>query len=191
MSNVSANATSVNPALRSALFQVNTIYEGALQYLRDQLPDSGSGYNHHSRSEPDWENTLWGANLDRLKELKQALDPQGVFNCWHCIGWSPVDPAENIVVDPQDYPLALRGVDHEKNTNAPSKAELCPAADTTSAPETSTPNPETTTSPPQSSCGSSWRKPGAGPVLGPIFTDCRVLLIQISTLFILLLGFGV
>lgn len=40
----------------------------------------------------EWALSQWGQNYPRLKELKQAYDPEGLFVCHHCVGsedWAP------------------------------------------------------------------------------------------------------
>ena len=41
MSEVAANDTAVHPAMRQALFQMNTFEEKMIQKLRDEFPNSG------------------------------------------------------------------------------------------------------------------------------------------------------
>jgi len=88
---VNATDTAINPAYRTCTYQIETFTDAARDYLAEKLPNSesfGSGLNHASRTEPDWENSFWGSNLQRLKEIKAMVDPEGRFNCWHCIGWN-------------------------------------------------------------------------------------------------------
>lgn len=40
-----------------------------------------------SIDEPDHEQTFWGDNLERLQQIKKAVDPKNVFTVWHGIGW--------------------------------------------------------------------------------------------------------
>ena len=58
--------------------------------VRGALNNSVTGvcYNHHARDEPEWRDACWGDNLRRLELVKTAVDPDGRFNCWHCVGYS-------------------------------------------------------------------------------------------------------
>lgn len=58
--------------------------------VRDYLPNSVTGicYNHHSKNEPAWREAAWGSNLARLEEIKEEVDPDHRFNCWHCVGYT-------------------------------------------------------------------------------------------------------
>jgi len=87
MMDVAVNATSVHPAMRTAIFQMETFDERMIQKLREEYPDSGAGFNHAARNEPDWKNQFWGTNLAKLQGLKKEYDPDNRFNCWHCVGY--------------------------------------------------------------------------------------------------------
>ena len=91
VSNVKDNATSVHPAMRKAAWQIETFDERLIQKLRDEVKDTGAGYNHASKNEPDWLNAFWGNNLPRLEELKKKYDSENRMNCWHCIGYRGKD----------------------------------------------------------------------------------------------------
>ena len=43
-------------------------------------------YNENAATESDWRVTNWGGNYQRLKEIKQKLDPAVVFSCRGCVG---------------------------------------------------------------------------------------------------------
>ena len=83
----SENATAVHPAMRKAVWQINTFADNMADYLREEIKDTGAGFNHASHVEPDWRNAFWGSNLKRLQSLKKQYDPENRFNCWHCIGY--------------------------------------------------------------------------------------------------------
>ena len=87
MEEIAINETAVNPAMRKALWQIETFGEKMIQKLRDTVPDTGVGYNHAAKNEPNWQVAFWGSNLDKLKLLKRKYDPGNRFNCWHCIGY--------------------------------------------------------------------------------------------------------
>ena len=59
--------------------------------LREITPGSGAYFNEADPNEPNWQNTFFGANYARLKQIKDRVDPQGLFMCLHCVGsedWS-------------------------------------------------------------------------------------------------------
>lgn len=66
-----------------------------IEALRQLAPDTGTYVNEVDPTEPSWHEALYGANYDRLLELKKEWDPQGVFWCKHCIGsdlWETIGP---------------------------------------------------------------------------------------------------
>ncbi|XP_066931256.1 uncharacterized protein [Clytia hemisphaerica] len=87
VSRVGKYETSVSPHIRDALWEMQTFDDGILQFIRKTVPDSGSCYNHGSKTEPDWRRAFWGDNLERLESLKRKYDPSNRLNCWHCIGY--------------------------------------------------------------------------------------------------------
>jgi FAD/FMN-containing dehydrogenase len=90
VTDVPDNATSVSPALRKAAWNVIVNGDEARDKVIDFVPNSVSGacFNHHSPTEPDWRNALWGEEqYSKLLELKEKYDPERVFNCWHCVGY--------------------------------------------------------------------------------------------------------
>jgi len=92
---VGRNATAVHPAMRKAIWQINTFSDEMAQKVRDVVNDTGAGYNHASKKEPDWKNAFWGTNLDRLVMLKKQYDPDHRFNCWHCVGYQSYEPPKS------------------------------------------------------------------------------------------------
>lgn len=87
MMEVAHDDTSVHPAMRKSIFQMETFDERLIQKLRNEFPNSGAGFNHAAKNEPDWVNQFWGSNRDRLELLKKKYDPDNRFNCWHCVGY--------------------------------------------------------------------------------------------------------
>jgi len=101
----SNNMTSALPAWRNALWHVIHVGEwekplapevlenatsGFLQLL-DPLkalsPGGGAYFNEAHYGEPSWEETFFGANYDRLLEIKNKYDPTHIFDCFKCVGW--------------------------------------------------------------------------------------------------------
>ncbi|KAJ7701763.1 FAD-binding domain-containing protein [Mycena rosella] len=109
--NGTANATSVTPAWRKALWQlgghtgwqfnatvsqIRTQYEIAsniAQLMRDITPGSGAYLNeadlyetNHEGMHMDWE-SFWGPNYPALLAIKKKYDPHSLLDCWQCVGW--------------------------------------------------------------------------------------------------------
>ncbi|PVF95626.1 FAD-binding domain-containing protein [Serendipita vermifera] len=71
---------SVRQLLRQALTQ-ETQKLGAL------VPGFGSYVNEGDINEPNWKETFWGSNYNRLASIKKSIDPTGIFTCFHCVGY--------------------------------------------------------------------------------------------------------
>ncbi|KAF2746061.1 FAD-binding domain-containing protein [Sporormia fimetaria CBS 119925] len=103
------SATGLNPAWREAMWHVvlggmwtsdttpahrlevqNTI-SAAVQPLKEIIPESGAYVNEGDWREEDWKNVFFGGNYKRLEEVKRKWDPESVFRCWKCIGWTGWD----------------------------------------------------------------------------------------------------
>jgi hypothetical protein len=39
-------------------------------------------------NEPHFSDVFWGSNYPRLQSIKSAIDPQGLFTCHHCVGYT-------------------------------------------------------------------------------------------------------
>jgi FAD/FMN-containing dehydrogenase len=39
-----------------------------------------------SRYEPHWKEVFWGPNYEKLRKIKERIDPQNLFNCNRCVG---------------------------------------------------------------------------------------------------------
>lgn len=101
----SNQVTSVLPAWRSALWHVIHVGEwveplapatlesataGFLQMLdplKKLSPGGGAYFNEAHYREPDWQETFFGMNYNRLLEIKNQYDPTHMFDCWKCVGW--------------------------------------------------------------------------------------------------------
>jgi len=63
----------------------------AMATLRRVAPDSGSYVNETSFFQTDWQRAFWGPNYAKLRQIKQAYDPAGLFFVHHGVGseeWS-------------------------------------------------------------------------------------------------------
>ncbi|TID21800.1 FAD-binding domain-containing protein [Venturia nashicola] len=54
--------------------------------LRSLNPTGGTYANEGDPNLPDWQHAFWGSNYERLFEIKQKVDPFGVFYCRACVG---------------------------------------------------------------------------------------------------------
>ncbi|VDC02598.1 unnamed protein product [Peniophora sp. CBMAI 1063] len=104
--NGSRELTSVTPAWSDSIFHVvldrvwnfnatvdviNDQYEAltaSVGALRDLTP-TASYQNEGDVHEPDHEVAFWGDNNARLLSIKTRYDPDGIFDCWQCIGFKP------------------------------------------------------------------------------------------------------
>ena len=98
---VDGDDTSMHPAARTALYQIEVVTEqvASTMDLVRNIPNSGSGYNHGYKLEPDWKNAFWGDNYDRLLSIKQQVDPNNTLNCWHCVGYVGEEPDYDSLID--------------------------------------------------------------------------------------------
>ncbi|KAI0887740.1 FAD-binding domain-containing protein [Annulohypoxylon maeteangense] len=99
-------ATSVHPAWYDSLWDISTSltipwgasYEQRLQnmtaitkatLLAEELTgtEGGTYTNEANPFTPNWRESWWGDNYERLLEIKKRYDPEGVFKCWKCIGF--------------------------------------------------------------------------------------------------------
>ncbi|CCM05083.1 uncharacterized protein FIBRA_07290 [Fibroporia radiculosa] len=109
--NYTRGATSFTPAWYDSLWHLSvhatwewnsTVEEIAASYLnvsshvqlfRDITPTSGAYFNEGDVYEPNHTYSYWGDNYAELLEVKKKYDPNGVMQCWQCVGWEgPSDP---------------------------------------------------------------------------------------------------
>lgn len=64
------------------------------QSLRDLAPDTGAYVNEADPTEPSWRETFYGANYERLFEVKKRWDPRGVFWFKNAVGSEEMWEAE-------------------------------------------------------------------------------------------------
>ncbi|KAH8691337.1 FAD binding domain-containing protein [Talaromyces proteolyticus] len=97
--------TSVLPAWRDAIWHVIHVGEwyeplipavqqkatdGFLQMtepLKQLSPGGGAYFNEANYQELEWQETFFGANYNKLLEIKNKYDPTHLFDCWKCVGW--------------------------------------------------------------------------------------------------------
>lgn len=99
------SATAANPVWRNALWHL--VYAGgwtdgiptstqrsitetllkSLDPVKALTPGGGCYMNEGHYLEPDWQQTFFGSNYDRLLRIKNRHDPTHLFDCWKCVGW--------------------------------------------------------------------------------------------------------
>ncbi|KAF9061173.1 hypothetical protein BDP27DRAFT_1406835 [Rhodocollybia butyracea] len=121
--NATENSTSVTPAWRNAVWHVlmgsefvwnSTLAEKVAAFeftnnctagLISIAPNSGAYMcltthfflfqNEANVYEPNYEQSFWGGNYDRLLAIKHRYDPLGLLDCWKCVGWKGVDDSRS------------------------------------------------------------------------------------------------
>lgn len=101
-----AHETSAHPAWREALWTLDYVggyFEGtpkdkvdklwkasrnAIAFVKELTPGGGCYLNEADYGEEQWEDTFFGENYPRLLEIKNKWDPNSLFNCWKCVGWT-------------------------------------------------------------------------------------------------------
>jgi FAD/FMN-containing dehydrogenase len=106
VANISNTNNSVNPGWRTALLHMVctqawddttsdaiqrslatqvSLRAQMLNGLSDGLPSS-CYMNEADPNDVNWKETYFGANYDRLKSIKETVDPNGLFVCKNCVG---------------------------------------------------------------------------------------------------------
>jgi FAD/FMN-containing dehydrogenase len=75
------------PLAPAALQKATDGFLEMLEPLKKLSPGGGAYFNEAHYGEPDWEQTFFGANYDRLLEIKNQYDPTHIFDCYKCVGW--------------------------------------------------------------------------------------------------------
>ncbi|KAL2149832.1 hypothetical protein VTH82DRAFT_7508 [Thermothelomyces myriococcoides] len=71
-----------------------TLVRERVDALRELAPNMGAYMNEANPEEPNWQKEFWGANYERLRAIKRAVDPDDVLWCTPCVGnerWEQVD----------------------------------------------------------------------------------------------------
>lgn len=89
ITDVASTDTSIHPAMREALLEIELSNLEAVLKLKRFLSgyETGVCYNHHSPKEPDWEDACFGSNYERLLQNKKKFDPDHRFNVYHGVGY--------------------------------------------------------------------------------------------------------
>ncbi|KAJ7121248.1 FAD-binding domain-containing protein [Mycena crocata] len=103
---VSLGPASVTPAWRNSVWHVvagtgwtydtpsdiqSVLYSGissSFDPIRAITPSSGAYQNEADLHEPNYTQSFWGNNYQRLLQIKGKYDPNHLLDCWHCVGWS-------------------------------------------------------------------------------------------------------
>lgn len=65
--------------------KVNNIYK-AMDMIMKLAPNAGTYANEADYFQKDWQKVFWGSNYNKLLEIKNKYDPNGLFYCHHCVG---------------------------------------------------------------------------------------------------------
>lgn len=107
------DSVGVNPAWRKALWHLvisgsfafnataterNAVAKSLTrlnQKIIDFTPGAGSYLNEADINEPNWQQSFFGTHYDRLKAIKNKVDPNHLFICHHCVGSEDWDESLN------------------------------------------------------------------------------------------------
>lgn len=70
------------------------VAQKAADYIYNITAGAGTYVNEADYFEPDWQQSFWGENYARLLAIKKRVDPEGLFNCHHCVG-SEIESPKN------------------------------------------------------------------------------------------------
>jgi FAD/FMN-containing dehydrogenase len=112
-SNRRGNDIAMNPAWRDAVMHlivteffpdwydleasqpyINNVGNYRIGQLRELAPTSGAYFNEADPFEENWQYEFFNDNYDRLRQIKDAYDPQSVLWCRSCVGselWEQAD----------------------------------------------------------------------------------------------------
>ena len=98
-------STSATPAWRTSLWHIgasfsfpwnSTVEEkrevvakanGLTSVANTMAPDSGTYMNEANPWMVGWQDAFWGPNYQRLLSIKKRYDPDGLLECWKCVGF--------------------------------------------------------------------------------------------------------
>jgi Berberine and berberine like. len=112
------NETSVHPSMRKSLFLITANQIGN-DKLISVLPNNVTGVskNHVGPLGPNWRESIWGEQYERLLEIKNMIDPTKVLSCYQSVGYTgdevDVDTVEDRLIptpSPGKVDVTLSGV---------------------------------------------------------------------------------
>lgn len=107
-------STSATPAWRDSIWELS--YGGTWTYnetleqretqidlvnnlttmIKEFTPTGGAYFNEAHPWTSDWKEAWWGLqNYRRLLGIKRKYDPEGLFNCWKCVGFNEETAAQD------------------------------------------------------------------------------------------------
>jgi len=90
VSEVSVNDSSIHPMMRRSLWAIYIFESEGQKVLKKHFKSKENAclFNFHSVAEQNWKEVQWGSNYQRLNYIKNKYDPDGVFDCYHCVGYN-------------------------------------------------------------------------------------------------------
>jgi hypothetical protein len=117
----SISTISLNPAWRSSLVHllvVSSFPDGSSQSLTTAVysdmthnkiaalcglsPGTGAYFNEADINEVDWQESFWGGNYGKLREMKERVDGEGVLWCRGCVGSEKWEVREGMLCKTKD-----------------------------------------------------------------------------------------
>ncbi|TRM68276.1 hypothetical protein BD626DRAFT_481274 [Schizophyllum amplum] len=100
--------TSVTPLWRESIYHITVVspwevnasieekqahYDLASASINNlrRITKHGAYSNEADVNEPEFETSFWGDNYAALLSIKQKYDPEGLLDCWQCVGWKQDD----------------------------------------------------------------------------------------------------
>lgn len=122
---IRGGGNAVNPAFRTAVVRPASElqWEGtdprklakrkqdALRFganLKSLNPLGGTYANEADPGAPDWQDAFWGSNYEKLLDIKQKVDPKGVFCCRAWVGSELFSDNDGVLCRKWKIPLAFR-----------------------------------------------------------------------------------
>ena len=60
---------------------------GLTSVANAMAPESGTYMNEANPWMVGWQDAFWGPNYQRLLSIKKKYDPDGLLECWKCVGF--------------------------------------------------------------------------------------------------------
>ena len=67
---------------------VNSLLNTLMGEMEELVPGGGAYLNEANPWTKNWKWEWWGENYERLVEIKEKYDPDGLLSCWRCVGFN-------------------------------------------------------------------------------------------------------